>query len=173
MFKLTFAIIRQIKGLAVLAAVLGALASPTLSQAESKELTLPLFKFHPLFGTWWAQTLYDEEGEVIWEGGQNDERVMMRVDISGSYASRMECNALVGTFQEPGEDGSVTISPEGSMTTLMGCFGEFPPTIPFYRIARYEREGLELRFYDADDLPVAVFYDVYAMKRMLDDILGS
>ena len=173
MFKLTFAIVRQIKGLTVLAAVLGALASPSLSQAESKEFTLPLFKFHPLFGTWWAQTLYDEDGEAFWYGGQGDERVMMRVDIAGGYSSRLECNALVGQFQEPGEDGSVTISPEGSMTTLMGCYGDFPPSISFYRIARYEREGLELRFYDENDLPIAVFYDVYGLKRVLDDILGS
>ena len=173
MFKLTFSFLRPLKGLAVLAAVLGALSAPTLSQADSKELTFPVFQFHPLFGTWWAKTLYDDNGEAIWHGGQDDERVMMRVDMSGGYGSRMECNALVGQFQDAGEDGSISISPAGSMTTLMGCFGDFPPTIAFHRIARFERDGLELRFYDENNLPVAVFYDVYALQRELDDILGS
>ena len=55
--------------------------------------------------------------------------------------------------------------------TLMACWDDYPPSVGFERIARFEREGLELRFFDKDGLPIATYYNAHALKAALDDIL--
>ena len=172
MFASIIALRRQVQSLAVLLTVIGALAAPSASTAESKPY-FPLLPIHPLFGTWWAETLYDQQGEAIWRGGESDDAVLMRVNLTGGYRSRMDCNIIAGEFQKAGEDGSISISPKGSMVTLMGCFGDYPPTIAFSEIARFEREGMKLRLYDKNDVPIAVFYNVVALKAALDVIVDS
>jgi hypothetical protein len=157
----------------LLAGMTMALASPATSQADSKELLpLPPLNFHALTGTWWASTLFDDAGEPIWFGGQDDERVTMRVDLVGQFSSTIECNALFGKFEKAGEDGSVSITADGSMMTLKGCWGDYPPSIAFHRIARFERDGMLLRLFDENDLPIAELYNVYALHAALSDILG-
>lgn len=158
------------------AAVLGlslslALGLPALASAQ--EIKFPLPKFHALSGVWWAKTLYDDSGAAIWHGGQDDQAVILRVDLSGQFSTRLDCNGLFGQFEETYEDGPVSLSSEGMMSTLIGCFGDYPPAIRFSDIARFEREDLELRFFDADDRPVAVLYNAYALQRVLADILGA
>lgn len=170
MLTLISVILGRIKKLAVVFTLLGALAAPSLSNAEDT-LRLPLLPMHPLFGSWWADTLYDESGDVVWQGGLTDETVFMRVDLSGNYSSMMECNFLGGQFQEAGDDGSISISPAGSMVTLKGCWGEYPPTIGFSRIARFEREGMKLSLFDESDQKVAVFFNAWAMKKAMEELL--
>ena len=160
-----------LKTAAVVAGFFVALGLPALAQAQT--LQIPLLKFHALTGTWWAKTLYDETGTAEWHGGQDGQRVMLRVDLKGSFGSTFECNGIFGQFETAEEDGAVSVNAEGIMSTLMGCFGEYPPSIRLSDIARYEREDLELRFYDENDLPVAVFYNVQLLQQELAEVLGG
>ena len=116
------------------------------------------FPFHALAGTWWAKTVYDTAGTALWHGGQDGDRLVMRVGLFGDISTTHECNMLQGKFG-PSEEGAVAlVSPYVSMT-LMACWDDYPPSVGFERIVRFEREGLELRFFDKDGLPIATYYN--------------
>ena len=51
---------------------------------------------------------------------------------------------LQGKFGKAKEGAVALTSPYMSMT-LMACWDDYPPSVGFERIARFEREGLELR----------------------------
>jgi len=59
------------------------------------------------------------------------------------------------------------------MTTRIMCWGEYPPVVRFERIARFERDRLELRLFDAQGLPIATYIDIYRMRRELEKALGG
>ncbi|MGB1155637.1 MAG: hypothetical protein ACPG42_02370 [Alphaproteobacteria bacterium] len=177
---LTFlaSITRNARRIALCAGVVTALAAPSLSQADSKEilfplpLPLPTFNFHELSGVWWAHSLYGEDGALIWRGGEDGEKVTLRVDKDGGFSTQIECNALFGTFEEAGEDGTVSLTSSGAMMTLKGCWGDFPPSINVGSIHRFERTDFELHLFDANDLPVASFYNAYRLQAQLNELLG-
>jgi hypothetical protein len=128
------------------------------------------FPFHALAGTWWAKTVYDTTGTALWHGGEDGERLVMRVGLFGEIRTTHECNMLQGKFGPAKEDAVVLASPYMSMT-VMACWDDYPPSVGFERIARFEREGLELRFFDEDGLPIATYYNAHALKAVMDDIL--
>ena len=128
------------------------------------------FPFHALAGTWWAKTVYDNAGTALWHGGQDGDRLVMRVGLFGEISTTHECNILQGKFGKAKEGAVALTSPYMSMT-MMACWDDYPPSVGFERIARFEREGLELRFFDKDGLPIATYYNAHALKAALDDIL--
>ena len=128
------------------------------------------FPFHALAGTWWAKTVYDTAGTALWHGGQDGYRLVMRVGLFGEISTTHECNMLQGKFGKA-KDGAVALTSPYMSMTLMACWDDYPPSVGFERIARFEREGLELRFFDKDDLPIATYYNAHALKAALDDIL--
>ena len=128
------------------------------------------FPFHALAGTWWAKTVYDTAGTALWHGGEDGDRLVMRVGLFGEMSTTHECNMLQGKFG-PAEEGAVALASPYMSMTLMACWDDYPPSVGFERIARFEREGLELRFFDKDGLPIATYYNAHALKAALDDIL--
>ena len=128
------------------------------------------FPFHALAGTWWAKTVYDTAGTALWHGGEDGDRLVMRVGLFGEISTTHECNMLQGKFGKAKEGAVALTSPYMSMT-LMACWDDYPPSVGFERIARFEREGLELRFFDTDGLPIAAYYNAHALKAVMDDIL--
>ena len=128
------------------------------------------FPFHALAGTWWAKTVYDTAGAALWHGGEDGDRLVMRVGLFGEMSTTHECNMLQGKFG-PAEEGAVALASPYMSMTLMACWDDYPPSVGFERIARFEREGLELRFFDSDGLPIATYYNAHALKAALDDIL--
>jgi len=132
-------------------------------------IVLPVF--HALSGTWWAHTLFDEQGNAIWHGGQNSDSVVLRIDMKGQFSTRDECNFLNGSFNPAGDDGQVSVNPMMA-STLMLCWDEYPPTIGLTRIARFEKEGFELRLFDENDQPVATMYNMHGLAALLDDLLN-
>ncbi|HCI01046.1 MAG TPA: hypothetical protein DFJ59_09660 [Alphaproteobacteria bacterium] len=154
------------------------LLKPGLLEAEGERTPLDpgysapyeKFSFHALVGTWWAKTVYDTAGTALWHGGEDGDRLVMRVGPFGKISTTHECNILQGNFG-PAEEGAVAlVSPYMSMTR-MACWDDYPPSVSFERIARFEREGLELRFFDKDGLPIATYYNAHALKAALVDIL--
>ena len=77
---------------------------------------------------------------------------------------------LQGKFGPAKEDAVVLASPYMAMT-VMACWDDYPPSVDFERITSFDREGLELRFFDEDGLPIATYYNAYALKAVMDDIL--
>ena len=128
------------------------------------------FPFHALSGTWWAKTVYDTSGAALWHGGEDGDRLVMRVSLFGEISTTHECNMLQGKFG-PAKDGAVALASPYMSMTLMACWDDYPPSVGFERIARFEREGLELRFFDKDGLPIATYYNAHALKAALDEIL--
>jgi|GEM_PF-2415294 len=128
------------------------------------------FPFHALAGIWWAKTVYDTAGTALWHGGQDGDRLVMRVGLFGEISTTHECNMLQGKFGKAKEGAVALTSPYMSMT-LMACWDDYPPSVGFERIARFEREGLELQFFDKDGLPIATYYNAHALKAALDEIL--
>ena len=54
------------------------------------------FPFHALAGIWWAKTVYDTAGTALWHGGQDGDRLVMRVGLFGEISTTHECNMLQG-----------------------------------------------------------------------------
>ena len=127
------------------------------------------FPFHALAGTWWAKTVYDTAGTALWHGGEDGDRLVMRVSLFGEISTTHECNMLQGKFG-PAEKGAVALASPYMSMTLMACWDDYPPSVGFERIAHFEREGLELRFFDKHGLPIATYYNAHALKAALDDI---
>jgi len=128
------------------------------------------FPFHALAGIWWAKTVYDTAGTALWHGVPDGDRLVMRVGLFGEISTTHECNMLQGKFGKAKEGAVALTSPYMSMT-LMACWDDYPPSVGFERIARFEREGLELQFFDKDGLPIATYYNAHALKAALDEIL--
>lgn len=163
----------------LVAALLALLVSGVSASADSKEPTvgdLPI-AVHPLSGLWWLKTVYDEAGEPIWSGGGGmgeglDETITMEVRFSGEIDTLAACNSYFGSFG-PADDDRVALDPPQMMTTRIMCWGEYPPVVRFERIARFERDRIELRLFDAQGLPIATYIDIYRMRRELEKALGS
>ena len=132
-------------------------------------IVLPVF--HALSGTWWAHTLFDEQGDAIWHGGQSTDSVVLRIDMKGQFSTRDECNYLNGSFNPASDDGAVSVNPM-TASTLMLCWDEYPPTIGLTRIARFEKEGFELRLFDENDRPVATMFNMHGLAALFDDLLN-
>ena len=127
--------------------------------------------FHALSGLWWAHTLFDEQGHAIWQGGQSTDSVVLRIDMKGQFSTRDECNYLNGSFNPSSDDGQVSVNPMMA-STLMLCWDDYPPTIGLTRIARFEKEGFELRLFDDSDRPVGFFYNMHGLAALFDDLLN-
>ena len=54
----------------------------------------------------------------------------------------------------------------------MLCWDEYPPTIGLTRIARFEKEGFELRLFDENNRPVATMYNMHGLAALFDDLLN-
>lgn len=126
--------------------------------------------FHALTGTWWAKTVYDTDGTALWHGGEDGDRLVMRVNLFGDISTTHECNMLQGKFG-PAKDGAVALASPYMSMTLMACWDDYPPSVGFERIARFERVGFELRFFDQDGRAIVTYYDAHALKRALEEIL--
>lgn len=130
------------------------------------------FFYNPVVGKWWVKTLYDTSGTPIWQGGQTDQSLTLDVQLDNTFSSQLDCNGLFGRFEEAQVDGSISLSEDSMMTTLMGCFGDYPPAIRFSDIARFERTGIELVFFDDAGRPVASLYNVHGLYEELRNVLG-
>ena len=161
----------------LLAVLMAALVSVGSARAESKEPTVADLAAlaHPLAGLWWLKTIYDETGAPVWSGGgqqdagQLDQTITMEVDAVGGISTLAACNSYFGSFG-PAQGDRVALVPPQMMTTRIMCWGTYPPVVLFERVARFERDPVELRLYDAQNQPIAVYIDVVAMQRELEKV---
>ena len=137
-------------------------------------ITLPTksLEMHPLAGVWWAQTIHDNQGQPIWEGGTTQEKVVLRVSHTGGIQTVIKCNILNGQFGRADVQSVALLQPGFMTSTRKMCLGQYPPTVTFTRVAAFERTDLQLRLFDSEGQPIATYLDVYGMVSEFESILN-
>jgi len=148
--------------------------APTPVPLKEGPLPLPTkpLNIHPLTGIWWAQTIYDIDGQPIWKGGTTPDTVVLRVSLTGSIQTAAKCNILNGQFGRADGQSVALMEPKVLFSTRRFCPGEYPPTVRFKRVAAFERTGLQLSLFDSEGRPIATYLDVYGMASELEDLLN-
>ena len=179
--------LRKSRMLQIAASALAIFVSSSSALAESqqpapavslKELIIPGLgwdnsyaydSLRPMIGTWWAQTIYDENGQPVWESDGEDQPVELRVGLDASFTTIAECNTLQGQF-EVDEAGQPAVKPLSMITSVMACMGECPPTVAIHQTRAFVAQGSKLTLLNAAGTPLATYQNALDPESQAEEL---